>query len=81
MRRAIQFAGLVLCCTALLPVGAPARVEVVNLVNGIGLIDYSHKQRLPVGSWVRYHIVGSSAMGMWSSPMTTSFRCGRSQRT
>ena len=40
MRRAIQFAGLVLCCTALLPVGAPARVEVVNLVNGIGLIDY-----------------------------------------
>ncbi len=64
MSRAIRPLALVLLCMALLPTGLRAAAEAVNLVNGIGLIDYSRKPDLKVGSWVKYKMTGSSEMGM-----------------
>lgn len=66
MRRAI--ASLLLLCTtlALLSVNAAAqnRPQIVSTVDGIGLIDYSHKPTFKVGDWVRYRMTGKSDMGM-----------------
>lgn len=53
--------GLALAVTA---VPAPAQEQVVNAINGIGLVDYSRKPDFKIGDWVRYRMAGSSLMGM-----------------
>jgi hypothetical protein len=49
---------------ALLPIGPRAAEQRVDLVNGVGLIDYSHRQHFKPGSWVKYRVRGSSEGGM-----------------
>lgn len=64
MRRAILLLALVVLISGLLPTPGRAGPQVVNLVDGIGMIDYSHKPNFKVGDWVTYHLTGSSEMGM-----------------
>lgn len=64
MHRAIRALAFVLVCLALLPTGLGTAAETVNLVNGIGLIDYGRRPDFKVGSWVKYRLTGSSDMGM-----------------
>jgi hypothetical protein len=40
-----------------------AAVQGVDILNGIGLIDYASRPRFKVGSWVKYHVTGHSEMG------------------
>jgi len=42
---------------------ASAAVSGVDLINGIGLIDYSRAPHMRVGDWVKYHVTSSSEMG------------------
>lgn len=53
--------GLALAAPA---VPAFAQEQVVNSINGIGLVDYSRKPDFKIGDWVRYRMSGSSLMGM-----------------
>jgi hypothetical protein len=63
MLRAIALIALVSIGLAFSHGVARAAAQRVNLINGIGLIDYSHKQHFKVGSWVKYHVTGSSELG------------------
>ena len=54
MPRAIRLAAVALGLLALLPLQPRAAQQKVELVNGIGLIDYSQKPHFKVGDWVRY---------------------------
>lgn len=63
MRRAVAILMLLSCAAVLGPAGSAAQ-SVVNLVNGIGLIDYMHPPRFKVGDWVVYHVTGGSDLGM-----------------
>ncbi|HTM56880.1 MAG TPA: hypothetical protein VL123_00540 [Candidatus Udaeobacter sp.] len=48
----------------LLTVAAPAAwCQGNQLVNGIGLIDYSRRPDFKVGDWVKYHVTGHSSKG------------------
>jgi len=40
-----------------------AASQSVDFVNGIGLIDYAAHPQMKVGSWVKYHVTGSSQLG------------------
>jgi hypothetical protein len=64
MRRATRSLALTLLAAVLSasPAGAPA--QLVNTINGIGLIDYSRKADLKVGSWAKYHMTGRSELGV-----------------
>jgi len=64
MPRATRLAAVALGLLALLPLQPRAAQQKVELVNGIGLIDYSQKPHFKVGDWVRYHVTGSSETGM-----------------
>jgi hypothetical protein len=64
MPRAIRLAAVALGLVALLPTQPRATQQKVELVNGIGLIDYARKPHFKVGDWVQYHVTGSSEMGM-----------------
>jgi len=64
MRRATRVFALAALMAAFFALPAPATEFVVEHVNGIGLLDYSHPQNFKVGDWVRYHMTGSSQMGM-----------------
>ncbi|HTR96857.1 MAG TPA: hypothetical protein VMH61_03060 [Candidatus Acidoferrales bacterium] len=57
---------LALASLAALLGAEPARPapQIVNRINGIGLIDYSHKPTWKVGDYVTYHMISNSAMGM-----------------
>jgi len=62
MRRAI-FA-LLLIGTAGFLTTPPARPEGNDqLMNGIGLVDYSRRSAVRVGAWTRYHVTGKSDKG------------------
>jgi hypothetical protein len=64
MPRATQRLTFLLALTALMgAASAFAETKAVNNINGIGLVDYTRKPDFKVGSWVRYHTVGSSLMG------------------
>ena len=63
MRRAIRFLAVALAGLALLPT-APKAGKQVNVMNAIGLIDYTRKPDFKVGDWVKYHVSGQSDMGM-----------------
>ena len=62
MRRARWFA-VVMCAALGVASLARAQGSSVEVVNGIGLIDYASHPRLKVGLWVRYHMTGRSVMG------------------
>jgi hypothetical protein len=64
MPRAIRFLLLGLCCAGLLPLRPQAEPQYVNMIDGIGLVDYSRPRDLTVGDWAQYHMTGSSEMGM-----------------
>ncbi len=61
MRRAMTWAGLVLCAAALLPAGRTSAA--MTVVNGAGIIDYTRKPDFKVGDYVRYRYVGRGMSG------------------
>lgn len=62
MRRARRFAPILAVALAVASVSDAAK-QTVDQVNGIGLIDYGAKPVIEVGSWVKYHMTGSSEGG------------------
>ena len=64
MLRATRLLAISLICGAFLPALLVATEQPVNMINGIGLIDYSRKPSFKVGSWTRYRVTGSSELGM-----------------
>lgn len=71
MLRATWFTLAVLCGAALFAVTSFAAPQRVNLINGIGLIDYSRPQKFKIGSWVKYRVTGHSEMGMSDDYLVT----------
>jgi hypothetical protein len=67
---------LVVCCLGLLPTGLRSAEQRVEMVNGIGLIDYSRKQKLEPGSWVKYQVTGRSDAGMFDDYLVTILIAG-----
>jgi hypothetical protein len=64
MRRATAFLlALSIAALALVPAHAQGPGQQVRIINGIGLVDYYKKPTFKPGDWVRYHMVGSSALG------------------
>src|SRR5437870_11902584 len=61
MRRAI--ASLLIVSAFLGLVTSRAWAQSDQLVNGIGLIDYSRAPDFKIGSWVKYHVTGHSSLG------------------
>ncbi len=64
MRHVIRRLAPIAAGLLLLAAPALAQEQTVNTINGIGLVDYSRKPDFKVGDWVRYHMTGSSLMGM-----------------
>lgn len=64
MRRAIRVIVLAAVALAIAAVSAFSDPQVVDRINGIGIVDYAHAPTFKVGDWVRYRMTGSSAMGM-----------------
>jgi hypothetical protein len=64
MRRATRFGALILCVLASVLVVPAARAQRVDLVNAIGLVDYTRAPRFKVGDWVKYRVTGTSEAGM-----------------
>lgn len=64
MRRAIRITALAAFVLAFAWVSGHTEPQVVQRVNGIGIVDYSRKPAFKVGDWVRYHMTGESQMGM-----------------
>ncbi|MBI5171037.1 MAG: hypothetical protein HZA61_16245 [Candidatus Eisenbacteria bacterium] len=64
MRRAIRALTLAVFAVAFAWVSGHTEAQVVQRINGIGIVDYSHKPTFKVGDWVRYRMSGESAMGM-----------------
>ncbi|MEO5618693.1 MAG: hypothetical protein ABIS67_13080 [Candidatus Eisenbacteria bacterium] len=62
MRRARWFASIVFAAIAA-ATGSDAARQTVEMVNGIGIIDYASRPKLKVGSWVSYRMTGTSEMG------------------
>ena len=62
MRRAIALALLII--TVIAPLAPRPAAAATIQINGIGLVDYAHKPDLKVGDWVRYHMIGSSELGV-----------------
>lgn len=62
MRRARWFATIV-CAALAAATGSDAARQTVDMVNGIGIIDYASRPKLKVGSWVSYQMTGTSEMG------------------
>jgi hypothetical protein len=76
MRRAIALVGLLLSGAALLAVSVLASEDGGNRINAIGLIDYTTKPRFKVGDWVKYHVIGSSELGMHDDYVMTVLIAG-----
>ncbi|HEV2105760.1 MAG TPA: hypothetical protein VGU27_08520 [Candidatus Eisenbacteria bacterium] len=77
MRRAIRLATLALIALASGAAG-PTRTpspgnepQAVTSINGIGLVDYSRRPTFKVGDWARYHMTGSSQLGMHDDYVVT----------
>lgn len=62
MRRACWVTVLLLAALAPAP-GVRAAVKGVDVINGIGLIDYSHRPDFEVGWYAKYRVTGHSEMG------------------
>jgi hypothetical protein len=79
MRRATRFLTLAALMASLVPMAVNAAPQTVNMVDGIGMIDYSKKPSFKVGDWVKYHLTGSSDMGM-SDDYTVTVTIGGEER-
>jgi hypothetical protein len=62
MRRAILL--LLIAAAATLYSPPALHAAATAPLNGIGLVDYSHKPTFKVGDWARYRMSGSSELGM-----------------
>ncbi len=64
----------------LVAIGSPSRARAaaqgVDVLNGVGLIDYASHPRFKVGSWVKYHVTGHSEMGLSDDYMVTILIAG-----
>jgi hypothetical protein len=76
MLRAMALSLLVLSGALFSVARCSAEAQRVDLINGIGLIDYSRKQDFKVGTWVKYHITGKSEMGMSDDYVVTVLIAG-----
>jgi hypothetical protein len=76
MRRAILGIALMLSAAAILAGVSDVSSEGVNIVNGVGLLDYTRKPDFKVGDWVRYHITARSALGAHDDYMITLLIAG-----
>ena len=63
MRRATLWFILAALVSSVLPLSALAAPQTVNMVDGIGMLDYSKKPTFKVGDWVKYHFYGQSDAG------------------
>jgi hypothetical protein len=63
MRRALIALALVAVAASFRAISASGKTSNVAKIDGIGLIDYSARPHWKVGDYVRYHLLGSSAMG------------------
>lgn len=79
MRRAPIALVLSLALVALAPVTSRPAPQTVNLVDGIGLIDYSHKPAFKVGDYVRYHITSNSVLGAHDDYVVTVLIAGEEE--
>lgn len=79
MRRAIALIVLVLVGAALYTAAVPAKEQIVDRINGIGLIDYSTKPSFKVGDWVRYRMSGESEMGLTDNYEVTVLIAGEEE--
>ncbi len=64
MRRAIYWLLVILLLAAVLPDAPAAKGQLVESINGIGLLDYGRKPDFKLGSWVKYHMTGHSELGL-----------------
>ena len=64
MRRATQMIVFAALFAGFVPVAVNAGPQTVNMVDGIGMIDYSKKPAFKVGDWVKYHLTGTSALSI-----------------
>lgn len=64
MRHAIRTLAFLALLAGFASAPASASKQIVSSVNGIGLIDYTHKPTFKVGDWAKYRMTGSSEMGM-----------------
>ncbi|MFN8587883.1 MAG: hypothetical protein U0704_08755 [Candidatus Eisenbacteria bacterium] len=64
MRRAIHSLTLALVTLSFAAIAGHTEPQVVESINGIGILDYAHKPTFKVGDWVRYRMTGESKMGM-----------------
>lgn len=64
MRRAIRVLALAAVAVTLAMAPAHSGPQVVDRVDGTGIVDYSRKPTFKVGDWVRYRMLGESALGM-----------------
>ncbi len=62
MRRAQSLIPVLLATLAATSVSDAAK-QSVDRVNGIGIIDYASRPSFKVGTWVSYHMTGTSEMG------------------
>jgi len=76
MRRAPLLVALVALAALFGALPARPAPQIVNRINGIGLIDYSHKPTFKVGDYARYHMVASSEMGMHDDYVLTILIAG-----
>lgn len=79
MRRATQLIVFAVVMAAFVPPAVHAGPQTVNMVDGIGMIDYSSKPTFKVGDWVKYHLTGNSDMGM-SDDYTVTVTIGGEER-
>lgn len=79
MRRAVHVFALALSLAALSPAALPAEPQIVDRINGIGLIDYMHRPDFKVGTWARYHMTGHSELGMTDSYDVTVLIAGEEE--
>ena len=63
MSRATRLLVSALCFAGSLLAPTRAQAGGVDAIDGAGLIDYGRKPNFKVGSWVKYHVTGSSEAG------------------
>lgn len=72
-RRLLAVATVVACCLSPIPVWGDRAPDIID---GVGLLDFRDRPLFHVGSWVRYHTVGSSLQGLKSDYTVTILIAG-----
>lgn len=79
MRHAIRTLALTALSLATMATSAFAEPQVVNSINGIGLIDYMGKPDFKVGDWASYRMTGKSDMGYTDDYVVTVLIAGEEE--